>query len=72
MYFAINKDVQTIIDDSDWTSIAPENLNKYKTMVIKKIGNNYSFSFSGITAQDQNGSTILTSGNFEVPLIVNR
>ena len=71
MYFGINVDAQTI---SDWTSSAPANCcsNKYKTVVIKKIGNNYSFSFSGITAQDQNGSTILTSGNFEVPLIVNR
>jgi hypothetical protein len=71
MYFAINKDVKTLIDNSDWTSIAHQNLNKYKTVVIKKRGNNYSFSFSGITAQDQNGSMILTSGNFEVPLIVN-
>jgi hypothetical protein len=72
--YAINKDVQTIIDDDDWTSIAPANCcsNKHKTVVIKKIGNNYSISFSGITALDQNGSTILTSGNFEVPLIVNR
>ena len=71
VYYGINIDAQTA---SSFTSIAPANCcsNKYKTIVIKKRGNNYSFSFSGITAQDQNGSTILTSGNFEVPLIVNR
>lgn len=69
--YGINIDVQTA---NSYTSIADANCcsNKYKTIVIKKRGNNYSFSFSGITAQDQNGSTILTSGNFEVPLIVNR
>lgn len=68
--YGINIDVQTA---NNYTAIADANCcsNKYKTIVIKKRGNNYSFSFSGITAVDQNGSTILTSGNFEVPLIIN-